>query len=342
MKYIWQFFVKIYLQIGLFFFYKKILVYGKENIPKGKAVFFVGNHQNSVIDSLLACTTNDIKTYVLSSAHIFKNPIYNFLLSSINMLPIYRIRDGFETLTNNEAIFKHCFDLLDEKKALLIYPEGNHNLQRRVRVIGKGFTRIVFGAIERNPDNEIDIIPFGLNYNNPTAYASKASLYFGKPISANEYYNNFDKNNSIKEIKAEVSKQLKLLTTHIEDIEKHDEIVKFFDKDEFLDPIKANEKLNNLDNLSPINPSQNKGFNPLLLLVKINSFFPLLIWNHFKPTIKEKEYIATIKIVLGITVFPIFYFIQKSIITYFFGNTVGWIYIILSFLMVLILTKTKK
>ncbi len=342
MRYIWQLFVKIYLQIGLFFFYKKIHIYGKENIPKGKAVFFIGNHQNSVIDSLLICTTNNIETYTLSSAHIFKNPIYKALLSSINMLPLYRIRDGFETLSNNEAIFQHSYDLLDDKKALLIYPEGNHNLQRRVRVIGKGFTRIVFGALERNPNNEIDIIPIGLNYSNPTVYASKAAVYFGQPISANKYYEKFDKNNSVKELKAEVSKQLKLLTTHIKDVEKHDEIVKYFNKDEFLDPIKANEKLKDLDNLSPINPSHKKGFNPLLLLVKINSFFPLLIWKRLKPTIKEKEYLATVKYVIGITFFPIFYFIQKSIITHLFGNTAGWIYIVLSFLMVLVLTKTKK
>ena len=189
MKLLWYYFVKLYMRIGFAFYYKKLLLVGKDNIPKNRAVLFVSNHQNALIDPLLIAVTNSRVTHFLTQAVVFKNSIVKKLLFSVNMIPIYRIRDGFETLTNNEAIFKHCFDLLDEKKALLIYPEGNHNLQRRVRVIGKGFTRIVFGAIERNPDNEIDIIPFGLNYNNPTAYASKASLYFGKPISANKYYN---------------------------------------------------------------------------------------------------------------------------------------------------------
>lgn len=341
MKFIWQKIIKLYLQIGLLFFYKEIHVYGKDNIPKGKAVFFISNHQNSVIDSLLICTKNDIETYILSTAFIFKNPIYKALLSSINMIPIYRIRDGFETLLNNEAIFQHCYNLLDDKKALLIYPEGNHNLQRRVRVIGKGFTRIIFGALDRNPNNEIIIIPIGLNYSNPTAYASKAAIYFGKPISANEYYEKFDKNNSVIELKAEVSKQLKLLTTHIEDIEKHDEIVSYFKNDEFLYPAKVNKKLSNLDNLSPIKPSHKKGFNPLLLFVKINSFFPLLIWKHIKPTISEKELIATIKFVIGITVFPIFYLLQSFAIGLIFNTTVGIYYFLFSFITVFILTKTK-
>ncbi|MCK4562627.1 MAG: hypothetical protein KAT78_06955, partial [Flavobacteriaceae bacterium] len=89
------------------------------------------------------------------------------------------------------------------------------------------------------------------------------------------------------------------------------------------------------------NKSKNN-FNPLLLLVKINSFIPLLIWNYLRPKIKQREYIATFKFAVGITVFPIFYFIQKGIVTYFFDSTIGWIYLISSFLSFYLLTKTKS
>ncbi|RLD85264.1 MAG: acyltransferase, partial [Bacteroidetes bacterium] len=109
-------------------------------------------------------------------------------------------------------------------------------------------------------------------------------------------------------------------------------------------PEKVNEKLKFINLNTPPQKSKklkNK-FNLLQLIVSINSFFPLLIWKKVKPTIKQKEYIATFRFAVGITAFPIFYFIQKGIITYFFGSTIGWVYLILSFLSVFLLTKTHK
>jgi len=341
MKYIWQQLIKLYLQIGFIFYYKKIGVIGKENIPKDKAVLFVANHQNSLIDPLLIATTCNRNSYYITRAQAFKNSIVKVLLSSINMLPIYRIRDGFETLPKNNEVFQQCFNILENNKAILIFPEGNHNLQRRIRVISKGFTRIVFGTLEKYPKIEIDIIPIGLNYSDPNAYASKVNIYYGKAISANEYWEKFDKNESVNELKNEVNKQLKLLTTHIEDSKNHDEIVKFFKKDDFLYPAIVNKKLKNLNSLTPLKSTLKKSFNPLHLVVKINSFFPLLIWKYVKSKINEIEFTATFKFVIGITAFPIFYLLQSIAVGYIFNSTIGFYYFIFSLLSVYILTKTK-
>ncbi|MEN8124163.1 MAG: lysophospholipid acyltransferase family protein [Bacteroidota bacterium] len=342
MKFIWHRIIKLYLQIGFFFYFKKINVFGRENIPKNKGILFVAPHQNSLIDTLLIAITNNRETYFLSRAQAFKNSFIKALLSTINMLPIYRIRDGIETIPKNHDVFEQCYEILKNKKAILIFPEGNQNLQRRIRTLSKGFTRIVFGTLEKYPNNEIIIVPIGLNYSDPTSYASKVNIYYGKPFTANEYWENYDKYKSVNELKDKVSKQLKLLTTHIEDANKHDEIVKYFNRDEFLYPIKVNEKLKNLDDLSPVKPSQKKGFNLLLLIVKINSFFPFLIWKYVKPKIDEIEFIATFKYVIGITAFPIFYLIQSLIFAAIFNITIGLCYFLLSVLSVLILTKTKN
>ena len=62
MKDIWVNFVKSYIRLGLFFYYKKIKVVGKENIPKDSAVLFVSNHQNALIDPLIIGTIGIIFT----------------------------------------------------------------------------------------------------------------------------------------------------------------------------------------------------------------------------------------------------------------------------------------
>ncbi len=341
-KRIWYYFVKYYIRTGFLFYFKNIRIVGAENIPDQKAILFVANHQNALLDPLLIGATNKRILHFLTQAQVFKKSFVNNILVYINMLPVYRIRDGYDTLSKNEETFKKCYDILDKKETLLIFAEGSHSLQRRVRVLSKGFTRIAFGAVEHNPKNEIDIIPIGYNYSDAKKYGSKASVYYGKPISVNHYWDNFDKTESVIKLKKEVSDQLKTLTTHIEDKNSHDEIVKSFDNDEFLYPEKVNKKLENLDLLSPKNPKKrNKFLNPIRLLVFINSIFPIFIWKKVSPKIKEEEYISTFRFAVGIIAFPIFYLLQTGILAYLLSIQTASIYFIFSFLLVFLLVKTE-
>jgi 1-acyl-sn-glycerol-3-phosphate acyltransferase len=342
MRLLWYYFFKYYLRTGFLFYFKSIRIVGEENIPDKKAVLFVGNHQNALLDPLLFGTTNKKIQYFLTQAQVFKNPIVKSILLYTNMLPIYRIRDGYDSLSKNEETFQKCYKILNNKQTVLIFAEGSHSLKRRVRVLTKGFTRIAFGALEQDPSSEIVIIPIGFNYSDAKEYGSSVSVYYGKPISANYYWDNFNKIESTVELINEVSKQLKKLTTHIEDKGNYEEIVQHFQADNFLYPEKVNKTLENIDALPPIQPKTKSRFNPLLLLVKINSVFPLLIWRKVYPTIKEEEYISTFRFTVGITAFPVFYLLQTCVISYFFGGRVGLIYLFLSILSVFLLTKTKK
>ena len=65
------------------------------------------------------------------------------------MLPIYRQRDGVDTIKMNEKTFDKCFDILANKGNLIIFPEGNHNYQKTLRPFKKGIARIALGAAEK-------------------------------------------------------------------------------------------------------------------------------------------------------------------------------------------------
>lgn len=347
MKKLWYYFMRAYIAIGLDFYYKKILVRGKKNITKNRAILFISNHPNALIDPLLVGTHSSRNLYYLTQAGVFKNSIVKKILDSVNMLPVYRVRDGLsskELKKYNDEVFQYCHQILNKKQALLIFVEGSHNFRRKVRPFRKGFTRIVFGAMDQYNDLEIDIIPVGMNYTSVDAYAAKVCVNYGKPITVRPFWEIEDRNEAISRLINEAENKLKLVTNHINDGENYDKIIKYFEPDEFLFPEKVNEKLKYINLNTPLQKSKkskNK-FNLLQLIVSINSFFPLLIWKKVKPTIKQKEYIATFRFAVGITAFPIFYFIQKGIVTYFFGSTIGWVYLIISFLSVLLLTKTHK
>ena len=341
MKLIWYLLVKLYVRTGFAFYFKKVEIRGIKNVPKNTAVLFVANHQNALIDPLLLGAFMPRQLHFLTRADVFDKPLIRALLSSVNMLPIYRIRDGRESLSKNEEVFQKCFKILNRKGTVLIFPEGNHNIQRRVRILSKGFTRIVFGALDEYGDHELMVVPIGINYTNARKYASSVSLHVGEAIRANDYYQREKHTVSSTALKEEVRNRLKKLTTHIEDQENHDYMESCFREDEFFDPQKVNSKLEKPELLEPLTHDNSSDFNLLLPLVKVNSFFPLLIWNYLKPRISEEEFISTYKFSVGITAFPLFYMAQAWVLAIFFGSGVGWIYFGLSLLSVWLLTKSR-
>ena len=167
---IWYQSVKVFLKISLHFFSNKIKISGKENIPKKGAILFAVNHPNALMDPLFVTTFNPRTNHFLVRADVFKKPLIRKALATLNLMPIYRIRDGRKQLANNEEIFKKCYNILKQKKTLLIFPQGGHCRDRTIQPLSKGFTRIVFGAIEENNDLEIAVIPVGITYQNSSKF----------------------------------------------------------------------------------------------------------------------------------------------------------------------------
>ncbi|MCK5815246.1 MAG: 1-acyl-sn-glycerol-3-phosphate acyltransferase [Flavobacteriaceae bacterium] len=342
---LWLDFMRNYVRLGLFFYYKKIITVGKENIPKKGAIIFLCNHQNALIDPLIIGTTDGRSTHFLTKAGVFKNNLIIRLFHSVQMIPIYRLRDGRETLIKNEVVFNKCINLLNEQKALVIFPEGSHSLLRKVRPLKSGFSKILFDTFEKHPKLEIKIIPVGLNYNSITEYPSSVSIHYGKPIDANKYW---DKNNidtSKDNIKEVVSKQISLLTTHIEDSSNYDNIHNQLIASDanFLDPIATNKQIKSID------PSKETVLKPtktpkniLYYIVVLNSIIPWLLLKKISKGIKEREFISSLRYGIGISVFPIFYVIQAIVLSFIFDAKIGLYYFAFSILSGLILTKFSK
>ncbi|TYP96481.1 1-acyl-sn-glycerol-3-phosphate acyltransferase [Tenacibaculum adriaticum] len=339
MKFILYYIIKAIIRAGLFFYAKKIKISGKENIPKKGAILFAANHPNGLIDPLIIASNISRKTFFLVRAAVFNNPIIAIFFDWLGMMPVYRIRDGYQQLTKNNLIFKKCRRLLHDEKTLLIFPEGTHLRKRTIRPLSKGFTRILFGALNEYPTLKIYVIPVGITFQNPSKYPSKVAINFGIPILANDFYNPKELNNSTNLIKKQVSDQLQNLSVHIPDDENYQK------KEDLLNNLQVDyTDVNNINKMiiSDNYPSKKVISNNTSLLknvIILNSLFPYLIWKKVAKKITEIEFVDTFRFGLSIILFPLFYFIQSYLISIFFGWNTAIIYFTTSLLLVAIYTK---
>ena len=226
------------------------------------------------------------------------------------------MRDGKDTLSKNEVIFNRCGALLNDNEMLLIFPEANHNLKRRVRPLSKGFTRILFKALEVNPNLDIQLVPVGQNYVKAAGFPDSAALHFGKAIAIQDLLLE-DKSKSIANIKSTVAMHLKQLTTHIEDDAAYDRIEKEL-KDsnvDFLNPVAVNKLIGRTSKKSETKIKGNCHFVKWIFIM-INLPVVLIWRSTVKPKVPELEFMSTFRFVFSILVYPIFYGLFALILTH--------------------------
>ena len=213
--------------------YFRTTVHNYKNVPKSENIIYAPNHQNALMDALAILATVETQPVFLARADIFKKKIIAKILTFFKMLPIYRIRDGKESLGNNEAIFRKTVDVLKNKNGLVILPEGNHAGYRKLRTLKKGISRIAFEAEEANDFQlNIKIIPVGLDWTHYYHFRSKLFVNFGEPIPVSDYYEEYKKNppRAMNLLRERVAHELKKYMIHID----HDKYYAMFDQMRYI------------------------------------------------------------------------------------------------------------
>ncbi|QRM91008.1 glycerol acyltransferase [Lacinutrix sp. WUR7] len=317
------------MRLGLFCYYKSFKVYHVEDIPKNKPILFLSNHQNALIDPLLIATKSGRFCYFLTRASVFNKPIVDKLLRSLQMLPVYRIRDGWSSISNNNSIFSACTDILKQNKAVTIFPEGNHHLNRTVRPLSKGFTRIVFETLEKYPELDLQIIPVGVNYIKADHFVDSTAVFFGKPIVAKNYLLK-DKSQAVIALKEDVHQEICKLTTHIP-LENYEEnLAKLLENNvDFLNPEAVNHCIaSNFETCQKqIKPKASFLKIVIKYILLANFILPFVVWkSYLKPKIKEIEFVATFRFAIYITLFPLWFFIVVLALSILLGWQIAIIY----------------
>ncbi len=329
MKQILYSLLKFWVKTSLYLYHKKITVNGLENVPKNKPVLFLPNHQNALIDILLLVVDCNRKPYFLARSDIFGNKRLNSFFKFLQMMPIYRIRDGRSSLKKNEEVFNTCAKLFKNNEAIFIFPEGNHGLKRKVRPLSRGFGRVLLGAWEKDPSLDIHIVPVGLNYKKATDFPDSAAVYFGESFRALDFYNNEEPSTSINNIKHEVAFRLQHLTTHIGDELNYSSVLAVLEEMQtnFLDPVETNNIVKSL-NRETLTEKEGKSVERKTsffeMLFMILNFPMVFLWKKvLKPKVPEPEFKSTFRFGICLIGYPIFYTILFVICTLIWNSVVG-------------------
>jgi 1-acyl-sn-glycerol-3-phosphate acyltransferase len=200
-------------------FYKKLIVVNRENIPPQANLIFTPNHQNALMDATALLFTIPRRLVFMARADIFAKAWVASILYFLKILPIYRSRDGKDSVLKNEAIFKRTVDVLTAGNGLVLLPEGSHEGVHYLRPLKKGFARIAFQTEESNDFSlNLKIVPIGIDYSNYQDFRTTLLVNFGSPILVSDYYDRYKDNPAlaINALRDDLAERMKKLIIHIE------------------------------------------------------------------------------------------------------------------------------
>ena len=180
--------LRTYVRIAFWLTHRKVVVTGLSNIPENKPIIFAPNHQNALMDPLALVCTNPLQTSWLARADIFKLKTARSALKFMKMLPVYRIRDGKDNLSNNEQIFNQVIRILEKNDSVALFPEAAHSLKRQMLPHKKAIPRIALEAEEKNNFQlNLQIVPVGIHYDHYWNFNRTIIVNYGVPIEVDKY-----------------------------------------------------------------------------------------------------------------------------------------------------------
>ncbi len=215
-------FIKKLAILAIKLFYNQIGIKNLRNIPGSDPIIFAANHPNTMMDPLLIGYATPRDMYFLAKSTLFKRPVTNWLLTKLRIIPVYRREESPDKMDKNVAMFERCYQLLEEGKCVLIFPEGTSLADRTLNRIKTGAARIGFGTEARNNfKSKVKIIPVGLNYSDVVRFRSDVYIRFGQPIDLTDFADVYheDEVEAVHLVTQQIETALQKLTTTLKELD---------------------------------------------------------------------------------------------------------------------------
>jgi len=187
-------FLRILATIACKIYFKKLHIQGLEHVPEKGPLLIACNHPNGFAEPILLSCILPRVLHFLVRGDVFKIKPLKPLLIYTNQIPIFRSKDGFKNLRNNNKSFEAVIDNLAQDAAILIFVEGTTQLTKRLRPLQKGMSKLAFMALEEHPDLDIQVLPVGVNFTHPKKFRSEVIINVGSAFAISEYQETYNEN----------------------------------------------------------------------------------------------------------------------------------------------------
>lgn len=174
--------------MALKIFCVSIKVHNKKALQQRGPLLIVANHPDSFFDALVIAANCTYPISFLARGDVFTKPWHNFLLRALNMMPVYRQREGKEHLHKNQNSFDASVAVFKNGGTVLIFIEGICLNKNEIQPFKKGAARILQQAVAAGVTPAV--LPAVITYNGFKHFGKKIYLMLGTTVSANQFFNN--------------------------------------------------------------------------------------------------------------------------------------------------------
>ena len=206
---------------------RRLIIRGKEKLPKDGSVIIGCNHTSALLDPLVILRAMNRATVFMTRADIFRKPLLQKVFTFLKMLPIFRIRDGYAAVKQNEEIITKCGDVLQHGLPLALFPEATHRPKHSLMGLSKGIFHIALEANKRfGHERPVYIVPMGLEYGRYFRYRSTVVATYGEAINVTEFVKRYENEVTparlLAMLREELSSRMKGLIAYVPDTEDYD------------------------------------------------------------------------------------------------------------------------
>lgn len=188
-------------------------------------LLIASNHPNSFLDAVILTTLFRNPVYSLARGDAFAGKIITKILTSLYMLPVYRVSEGVENLEHNYTTFEACQDIFKKNGIILIFSEGACINEWHLRPLKKGTARLALAAWQLGMP--LEVLPLGINYSSFRKFGKTIFLNFGNTITKEQINPEFSDGLAVNQFNEILKQQLQNLVFEIDKNDK-EQIKKYF------------------------------------------------------------------------------------------------------------------
>jgi len=177
-------------------------------------LLIAANHPNSFLDAIILASIFENPVCSLARGDAFAGKIITRILTSLYMLPVYRVSEGVENLENNYTTFNACQDIFKNNGIVLIFSEGRCINEWHLRPLKKGTARLALAAWQQSVP--LEILPLGINYSSYRKFGKTMFINFGNIITKEQINPDFSDGLAINQFNEILKQQLQNLVFEID------------------------------------------------------------------------------------------------------------------------------